>query len=255
MASFSGCLRSEELHQDTWVQVYFPDGRKPDDPPQRVIYLLHGTTGNSSNWGQFTRLPFYTNEYQVAFILPEIGNTWCRNLPDRGNYFNYIVDELPRQMNSIFHFSAQREDVAIAGNSSGAYAALKCAWQRPEQYGLCGGFSSGGLYLHEYLDQLRAQKPTEMENPHMRDVFGADLRCEENEELLTLARSVSRQAVKPAVYMTIGRDDFLFDVNERFQHDLSQLPLDFTYEVADGSHDWYFWDSALRRMLEKYYQR
>jgi S-formylglutathione hydrolase FrmB len=238
---------------DTWVQVVGPDNTDKNDKPHKVIYMLHGTTGNSSNWVQLTRLPLYAVEHNVVFVLPEVENTWCRNIPDRGNFFNYIVDELPELVGGLFNISDQREDVAIMGNSSGAFGALKCALLRPEQYGLCCGFSTASVHLGEYLDYLRKQKPEEMENPHLRSVYGPNLESNDDDELLKLAQKASKQATQPRIYMTIGRQDFLFEPNEVFSREMQALPLDFTYEVFEGSHDWRFWDLSLEAALNKYY--
>jgi putative tributyrin esterase len=253
MASFSGCIRSSEMAMDTWVQVITPDGTTKRDKPHKVIYLLHGTTGNSMNWVQLTLMPLYASEYHVVFVVPEVGNTWCRNIPDRGNFFSYIVDELPDIMGGLFNISDKREDVAVMGNSSGAYAAMKCALLRPEQYWLCGAFSTASVHVREYLDYLRQQKPEEMENPLLRSVYGPNLECTEDDELLKLARKASEKAIKPKIYMTIGHQDFLYEPNEVFSKELKTLPLDFTYETWEGSHEWRFWDKSLKSALEKYY--
>jgi enterochelin esterase-like enzyme len=53
--------------------------------------------------------------------------------------------------------------------------------------------------------------------------------------------------------MTIGRQDFLFEPNEVFSKEMQALPLDYTYEVFEGSHDWRFWDLSLEAALNKYY--
>ncbi len=253
MSSFSGCIRSNEMAMDTWVQVVAPDGTKKTDQPYKVIYLLHGTTGNSMNWVQLTLMPLYANEHHVVFVVPEVGNTWCRNIPGRGNFFNYIVDELPDIVGGMFNISDKREDVAIMGNSSGAYAAMKCALLRPEQYWLCGAFSTASVYLGQYLDYLRQQKPAEMENPLLRSVYGPNLECSEEDELITLARKASARTIKPKIYMTIGRQDFLYEPNERFSAEMKTLALDFTYDVWEGSHDWRFWDQSLKKVLDRYY--
>jgi S-formylglutathione hydrolase FrmB len=253
MASFSGCIRSKEMAMDTWVQVIAPDGTKKTDQPSKVIYLLHGTTGNSMNWVHLTLMPLYAIEHRVVFVVPEVGNTWFRNIPGRGNFFNYIVDELPEIIVGMFRISDKREDVAVMGNSSGAYAAMKCALLRPEQYWLCGAFSTASVHLGQYLDYLRRQKPEEMENPLLRSVYGPNLECSEDDELLTLAQKASEKAVKPKIYMTIGLQDFLYEPNEVFRKEMQSLPLDFTYETWEGGHEWRFWDRSLKSALEKYY--
>jgi S-formylglutathione hydrolase FrmB len=243
------------MRMDTWVQVLTPDRMRKGDKPYKVIYVLHGTTGNSLNWVQLTLMPLYAGEHNVVFVMPEIGNTWCRNIPDRGNFFNYIVDELPEMMGGILNISDKREDVAIMGNSSGAYGAMKCALLRPEQYWLCGAFSTASVYVREYLDYLRQQKPDEMENPHLRTVYGPNLECSEDDELIKLARKASQKTIKPKIYMTIGHQDFLYEPNEAFSKEMKTLPLHFTYETWEGGHDWRFWDKSLKSALDKYYPK
>jgi Predicted esterase len=247
----TGSVYSKSLNLDTWISVAYPDRTEKTGTP-KVVYMLHGSSGNSTNWLQNTLLPVYAQEYNVVFIMPEVGNTWYRNIRDRGDYFTYIADELPEIVNRMFHVSSKREDVAIMGNSMGAYGALKCALARPEQYGLCGAFSTACVTLKEYLDELRKQKDA-IENPSMRSVFGPDLTCTEDDELFELAKKAGQNPVSPKIYMTIGKDDFLYEPNQQFSGMMQKLPLDFTYETWDGIHDWHFWDQSLKSILEKYY--
>lgn len=253
MALFNGCIRSTAMQGNTWVQIAAPDETKKDDKPYKVIYLLHGTTGNSMDWVRYTMLPLYAVEHNVVFVIPEIANTWGRNIPDRGDFFNYIVDELPDLIGGMFNISSKRDDVAIMGNSAGAYTAMKCALLRPEQYWLCGAFSTACVFLDQYLDYLRSQKPEVMENPHFRTVYGPELECTQDDILLELAKKASRLDIKPEIYMTIGEQDFLYEPNQAFNKEMQKLSFTYTYETWAGTHDWYFWDKSLKKALEKYY--
>lgn len=253
MATYSGSIRSEKMQMNTWVQVITPDGTKKGDKPYRVIYMLHGTTGNSMDWVRYTLLPLYACEHNVVFVIPEIANTWCRNIPDRGNFFDYIVDELPNLMGGMFNISDKREEVAIMGNSAGAYSALKCALLRPKQYGLCCAFSTACVQLDEYIDYLKGQKPEKMENSHLRSVFGQNLQYIDDDVLMKLAEKVNLETVKPKIYMTVGEQDFLYEPNQIFSREMKKLSFDYEYETWKGSHDWYFWDQSLKKAMEKYY--
>ncbi|MBB6698584.1 alpha/beta hydrolase [Clostridium algidicarnis] len=249
----TGSVYSKSLDIDTWISVAFPD-RKGSDKPHKVIYMLHGSSGNSTNWVQNTLLPLYSQDYNVVFIMPEVGNTWYRNIKDRGNYFTYIVDELPKIIKNIFNISTKREDVAIMGNSMGAYGAMKCALSRPDQYWLCGSFSTACVTVREYLDELREQKD-KIENPNMRSVYGPNLICTDDDELFKLAKKASEQPINPQIYMTIGKNDFLYEPNQYFSEKMKTLPLDFSFETWEGSHDWNFWNQSLKSVLDKYYKQ
>jgi S-formylglutathione hydrolase FrmB len=58
--------------------------------------------------------------------------------------------------------------------------------------------------------------------------------------------------LKPRVYMTIGRQDSLYDANLQFFEEMRALELDFTAEEWDGGHDWYYWDESMRRALARF---
>lgn len=221
------------------------------DSPHKVIYLLHGTSGNSINWVHNTLVPIYAHQYNVAFVIPEVGNTWYRDIPYRGNYFSYIVDELPQIISGIFNISTRREDVAIMGNSMGAYGAIKCALSRPNQYWLGCGFSTACVYVREYLDELRANNGED--NPHLKSVYGNDLQCTDDDELIKLARRVSQEPTQPELQLTIGKNDFLYNPNLAFDNELKSLNLKYSFDTWEGEHDWVFWDQSIKFVLEKYY--
>jgi putative tributyrin esterase len=87
----------------------------------------------------------------------------------------------------------------------------------------------------------------------LRSVYGQNLEYTNDDVLLELAKKVSLETIKPQIYMTIGKQDFLYDSNQDFSRDMEKLSFEYTYEPWDGSHDWYFWDKSLKRALEKYY--
>lgn len=76
-------------------------------------------------------------------------------------YARVIVDELLPVLQGRYALSADPEDRAIAGASSGAIAALTVAWHRPDQFrkviSTIGSFTNirGG---HAYPDLIRAQE-------------------------------------------------------------------------------------------------
>lgn len=246
--AFSGTLYSHELDIDANVHIVLPD-RADEGTPIKTVYLLHGSSGGGQNWLN-TRLHPYANRYGVAFILPEVGNTFYRDIPNRGGYFTYIADELPRTIARFFRLSQRREDVAVMGCSMGGYGALKCALSRPEQYGFCGAFSSGCLGLREYL--AGARRGEYGIPPAFYAAFGPNLESREDDEILDLARRTAHSPVKPSIYMAAGTEDFLLEVNRDFVPQMEPLGFDFTYEEWPGEHDWFFWDEALRHALEQW---
>jgi len=243
---FRGSLYSRELEMETWLTVAAPQSFK-DKRPHKVIYLLHGLSGNSGDWADYTRMPLYAEEYGLVFIMPEVGRSFYADTQYGSRYFSYVADELPQLCRRIFNISDKREDTAVMGLSMGGYGALKCAMNRPGQYWLCCAFSSGGLYLETI------RRDEEIYN-EVAAVFGPDAWDKKENNVPALAREVSEGAVKPIIHMTCGTEDFLHDDNINFAREMRSLDFDFAYDEWEGDHNWYFWDESLRRMLKTYYQ-
>jgi S-formylglutathione hydrolase FrmB len=47
-----------------------------------------------------------------------------------------------------------------------------------------------------------------------------------------------------------GTEDFLLQANRDYRDFLQKEEIDFTYEEGPGSHDWDFWDTYIKRVLD-----
>lgn len=247
---FRGSLFSTALEMETWLTVVMPDCFQ-DQNPHKVVYLLHGLYGNSTDWSDNTMLPLYAKEHDIVFIMPEAGHSFYTDMTYGQRYFTYVSQELPSLCRNIFHISDKREDTAIMGLSMGGYGALKCALTRPEQYWLCCAFSSGGLYLQAMLDFARSG---ELLPEEFKAIFGNDYQYKTENDVRVLAKEISGRSVKPIIHTTCGTEDFLYQDNVNFSKEMQALNFQYAYDEWEGDHNWYFWDESLRRMLTKYYQ-
>jgi putative tributyrin esterase len=64
---------------------------------------------------------------------------------------------------------------------------------------------------------------------------------------LELAKKANEQPLKPKIYSVCGTEDYLHGYNISFRDELKNLDFDFTYEEWPGSHDWYFFNEALKK--------
>src|SRR5262249_15412720 len=63
-----------------------------------VLYLLHGFSGNYTNWARH-RAPEYARAYDLIVVMPDVGNTWYANwaTSDEGqknDWEDFIVKDL-----------------------------------------------------------------------------------------------------------------------------------------------------------------
>ena len=50
--------------------------------------------------------------------------------------------------------------------------------------------------------------------------------------------------------MSCGRNDDLLSVNEDFRDYLKEKGIDVTWDEEDAGHEWYFWDSQIKKVLD-----
>lgn len=252
-----GSVFSKVLEMETGITVVAPNGLKTGEKFQ-VAYLLHGLCGSNGDWANYTMLPVYANDYNVVFIMPEVGRSFYSDMKYGQRFFSYITEELPEICKNVFNISGRTEDTAVIGASMGGYGALKCALAKPEQYGYCCAFSSACLFLKEGLDNQRENGETkafkaaytEQLIRDFRSIFGDNLEWNPQDEILELAKKINGQKVKPKIYSVCGNEDYLRGDNARFADEMKKLDFDLTYQEWPGSHDWYFFDEALRKALK-----
>lgn len=251
---FRGNIFSKELEMDTAVAVVAPSNLKSGGN-HKVVYLLHGICGDAQSWVDYTRLPVYANEHDFIFIMPSAGRSFYTDMQFGQRYLSYLVDELPKICESLFNISSAPEDTIIMGGSMGGYGALKAAFARPEQYGICCALSSGSLFMKDWLDDVRKDKEKAREFygqmiTDLEAMFGDNLICKDEDDLLIMAKKSEKSPLKPQIYMSCGTEDYLLDLNRQFAEEMKKLDYPYIYEEISGAHDWYFFDQALKRALE-----
>lgn len=248
MAVFRGDIRSSVLAMDTGLQVILPYDRPAEQQqiPCKTLYLLHGLGDNCAAWCRYTAIERYARDHGVAVVMPEAQRSFytdmCYGLP----YFTYVACELPELCAAMFHISRDPRDTYVAGLSMGGYGALKCAFTYPDRYAGCASFS-GVVDIVQSME-AHGQKLTQ----EFSAVLGPELQIEDNSNLFSLARQLTLMPMdqRPALFLTCGQQDFLYEDNLRFKQCLESLSLDFTFREWPGEHSWDFWDCSVQQMLE-----
>ena len=207
-----------------------------------VLYLYHGTFGDSSDWMRFSRIESYAQEYNIAVVMPSAANSCFRNMPRGGpQYYDYLTDELPKMINWMFPVSRKREDTFVAGLSMGGYGAFYIGMSQPELFshvaclsGAYGGFTSHG----ENSVWALAFEPNE-------DLKNTDGDCYYLSEKL-----VKDNQSYPNLYVCCGTEDFIYDESTRFKAHLEQIGFNHTYHEQKGVHNFDFWDDEIQRILK-----
>ena len=90
---------SKALNEDRAFNLILPLDYGTSTSRYPVLYLLHGYTGNNTDWSQQTNLSAYAARYRLIIVMPDGSNGW---------YVNSASDPKPRRRTSIMGREAGR---------------------------------------------------------------------------------------------------------------------------------------------------
>lgn len=252
MALFEASFRSKALNMGTNVNIILPDGGPTEDIP--TLYLLHGMHGTYSSWLRKSNIERYAADYNIAVVMPSGENSFYTDMKYGAKYFTYTAEELVDFTRRVFRLSVKREKTFIAGLSMGGYGALRIALKKPEQYAAAASLSG-------CVDIAARVKVCNWQHEAI-GIWGEDCRKtlpDSDGDLFRLVRDFPKNAPKPRIYSSCGRQDGLFADNVRFADFMKTEGIDagfeFSFENGDGVHNWEYWDKwivpALDFMLQK----
>ena len=274
---------SSYLHADTNVNVILPD-LTGDMQPEAfytsgrrypVLYLLHGLTGDYSNWMRYTGIERYACDNDLIVVMPSAANSeysyWPAPMTLPYDFPNYFIHELMPMVHHWLPASAERADNFIGGLSMGGGGALRIAAYWPERFAGCAVLSSCAWnmdFLKEFADMdtetfyAKMQKPENRDfldshgvpNPYLSSIckYGT---VEEFLHSYDNTRSSIRTAVNagtmPRVYNAIGTQDDGYEKFLDYRSFCGAIGADMRFDIYEGyGHVWELWDIAIRQALK-----
>ncbi len=215
-----------------------------------VLYLLHGYTGDFTDWVTLTNITDYARTYREIIVMPEGDNGFYTNSysdPKRA-WEDYIIQDLIPYVDTHFRTITTRQGRAIAGLSMGGYGALKLALKYPQMF--CAVASLSGAPA---AAQWSAEKPF-LRDQALRQVVEAAFGPKDNpgraaNDPFELVKKLPAD-LRPQLYLAVGSSDFLLEENRAFVASLAQLKIPYEYRESPGTHDWWFWDRQIQIVLE-----
>lgn len=251
---------SAALYQNTEVTVILPDpgegllrpGKGEKEPPRYpVLYLLHGTYGDHTDWRRYTAIERYARERGLAVVMPACGNSFYQDMASGPRYKTFLLDELPAYLGAILPLSRKREEVFIAGLSMGGYGAMHLALSRPRQFAAAASLSGIFSFAKPYRE---VQDQPDLPWPFLailgEGVNPAALQRSNRNVLVQVKRLMDRKEPLPRLFISVGTEDFTLPYNREANKRLKTLGADFTYEEHPGAHTWDYWDTHIQRVLD-----
>ena len=153
-------FESQYLQNNTDLSIILPDRPHTTDAKDfyssgkkyPVLWLLHGTFGDHTDWVRKSNIERYACEKNVIVVMPSVMNSNYLNWPGFGTGYNawdYLFDELMPLVHSWFPASDKREDNFIAGLSMGGRGVFQYVAGRPELFAGAAVLSCSPNNLHE----------------------------------------------------------------------------------------------------------
>ncbi len=254
---------SRYLSGNSDVSVILPDLPHGNEPKKyysegkkfKVLWLLHGTYGDFSDWIRKSRVELYAAEKGIAVVMFSAQNT---NFADWGSFamgyrpYTYLLEELMPLVYSWLPVSDRREDNFIAGLSMGGRGTCVFAFSHPEKFAGAYVMSSAPAELKE----PDTAAPSGIREMNLINNFGGMEKYKASVlNIWERAKQLAREkADLPAMYFACGDQDPVAYENFLKFRDLAAetgFPAAF-FEVPGYAHEWRFWDLCLQDAMDRF---
>lgn len=262
-------FESDYLKNNQEIVIILPDKPRRLTPTQffgsgekyKVLWLLHGAFGDSSDWLRKTNIELYATERNLAVVMPSGLNSNYSNWNDfmlGYRMFDYLTEELMPLIYGWLPISDRREDNFIAGRSSGGRGAIKYAVNHPDKFAAMASLSSVPLDFNE-ISPTHPNPLFNCSDPKFKtsidNAGGLEAYCNSIENTWVTIDKLVSTGTLPRLMFACGTEDALFyQPYVKYQKHAKEIGLDAHWFTLEGyRHEWRFWDLAIQNALSFFY--
>jgi len=233
---------SNSMHREIKTVVIKPTDYNQFKGNYPVVYLLHGYSGNQSDWiKKVPSLQKLVDENQLLIVCPDGGfSSWYFDSPIDSNYRyeTFVSAEVPAYIDEHYHTIKDRRGRAITGLSMGGHGGLFIGYRHADEFGACGSMS-GGVDLSFSVHKFDvAQRIGDI------SIFP------ENWKKYSVMNVVEIPPAQPIVIIfDCGVDDFFYENNKALHQKLVAMKVKHDYIERPGKHEWSYWSNAIEYQL------
>ncbi|MGE5614684.1 MAG: alpha/beta hydrolase [Bacillota bacterium] len=229
-----------------------PEQNETFRQPVKALYLLHGYTGNYTDWVCGSIIRELSSKYNIAVFMPSGDNFFYLDDTDMGAlYSEFVGNELVEFTRKMFPLSGNREDTFIGGLSMGGYGAIRNGLKYSHNFSRIIALSSA-LITYKIAGIKPGFKDMVADYNYYARVFGDPdslLGSDRDPEAIIVKMKKEGLSI-PEIYMACGTEDFLLNENRRFHEFLVSEGVEHTYIESPGAHDWKFWNEHIEKGIE-----
>ncbi len=211
----------------------------PNGSPQGfpVVYLLHGWSGNFTNWPSKVDLRDLADRFAMILVCPEGGYAgWYLDSPieSHSQFESFIIHDVVPLVDQRYPTLAIQQFRAVTGLSMGGHGALYLFIRHPEIFGAAGSMS-GVLEL----DQSTARYS-------IARLLGDYAKYPERWRAHSVIYLLDRlKGDHRPILIDCGVADRFIQINRRVHQKLLKMEYPHTYIERPGGHTWTYWTQAL----------
>ena len=216
---------------------YYTEKRK-----YQVLYLLHGMTGNYTDWSTHMDLVPLATKHNVIIVCPDGQDSFYYDSPvdPKMQFESYIINELIPTVDEQYNTIADRSGRAITGLSMGGHGAMWLALRHQDLFRAAGSMSGA-------LDVSAIPNSKEIERViGNHDNWAAY-------SAINLIPTLKEGTLD--LIIDEGNSDFLYDQNMAFHKALRKAGISHTFHMRPGKHTWDFWTESLPRHMNFFFNQ
>lgn len=229
-----------------------PGQERMERGPMKSLYLLHGYSGNQTDWVSGTNIQELSLIHNIAVFMPSGENHFYLDDTDKGElHAEFVGNELLEFTRNAFPISTRREDTFIGGLSMGGFGALRNGLKYSHNFSGILALSSA-LITKNIVGIPVDFKDLIADYNYYRRVFG-DLNellgSDKDPEALLLDLKKDNAGI-PRIFMACGTEDFLLRENREYHAFLINQGVEHTYMEGPGAHEWKFWNEYIEQGIK-----
>lgn len=251
MLTFSYCsfayvdtisIYSNSMFKNVKCVVVTPTGYKRSGPAFPVVYLLHGYSGNYSDWAvKDPELQKLADENQLMIVCPDGAfSSWYFDSPVdlTMHYETNVALEIPAYIDSVYHTIKDRKARAITGLSMGGHGGLFLGFRHADKFGACGSMSGA-------LDVSRLNHGYDLEKRLGDTIVNRQKYLDWS--VINVIEKYPSDSI--AITFDCGTEDDFIEVNRRTHAKMLRLKIPHDYTERPGKHNWDYWREAIKYQL------
>ena len=211
-----------------------------------VVYVLHGFSGNHTDWTKLTNIEQLADQYNVIVVNPDgnFGSWYLDSEVDKtSQYETYIAEDVVDYIDSNYSTNRSKTGRAITGLSMGGFGALHIAINHPHRFAAVSAMSAG-VDVRPFSAEFDLTKV--LGNYAENEARWDSIAIVNNLHKIAAGNTAWKKSADDLpIMLDIGVDDFFIEQNRALHQAMLNLRIRHDYIERPGTHDWHYWSKVI----------